>query len=137
MTVDCGRWRALPLLLALLQAYPLVARQSVPLDPAAQRIKDQVEVIPIGGKLTVRKTDGTEYHGRLQAIEPQMFSIREVDLKATVTIPYSEVDRIRKNYGGKGFGGRRVDPKRSLIAGAIIVGALFTIVFVAVAKDKS
>ncbi len=82
-------------------------------------------------------TDGTEYHGHLQAIEPQMFSINEVDLKRTVTIPYSEADRVGKNYGGKGVGGRRVDPKRSLIFGAVFLGALFTFVFVALANDKS
>jgi hypothetical protein len=37
----------------------------------------------------------------------------------------------------RGFGGRRVDPKRSLIIGAIFVGTLLTIVFVLVANDKS
>jgi hypothetical protein len=52
-----------------------------------------------------------------------------------VTIPNNEIDRVRK--GGKGFGGRRVDPKRSLIVGAVFVGALLTIVFVLVANDKS
>ncbi len=128
------------MLLAFLQAYPLAAMQNVPappLNPATQKIKDQINAIQIGSKLTIRKTDGTEYHGRLDAVQTQTFSIREVDLKQIVTFPYSEVDRVRKNYGGKGIGGRRVDPKRSLIVSAAIVGALFTILIVALAKDKS
>ena len=122
--------RALALFLAFVLACPLGAKP-------ARSIKDQVNDIPIGGKLTVRKTNGTEYHGRLESVGPETFSIDEVDLHTSVTISYSEVDRVRKNYGGKGFGGHRVDPKRSLIVGAIFVGALLTIVFVLVANDKS
>ena len=102
-----------------------------------QSIKEQVNAISIGGKLTIRKTDGTEYHGRLESVGSATFSINEVDLHTAVTISYTEVDRVSKNYGRKGFGGRRVDPKRSLIVGVIFVAALLTTVFVLVANDKS
>ena len=132
--------RALAFLLAFLQAYPLAAIQNNPapsLSPVAQKIKIEVSRIPIDGKLTVRKIDGTEYHGHLQAIEPEEFSIREVDLKTTVTIPYDQVEQVRKNYGGKGIGGRRVDPKKNLIVAAVILGTVFTVLIVALAKDKS
>jgi hypothetical protein len=135
-----GCWRVPAVLLAFLQVHSLVALQNVPSQPlsaGASKIRDQVNDLAIGGKLTVFKIDGTEYHGNLQAIEATTFSIREVDLKTIVTIPYDEVDRVRKNYGGKGFGGHRVDPKKSLIAGIVIVAVLLTVVFVAVAKDKS
>jgi hypothetical protein len=135
-----GWCRALAILLAFLQAYPLAAMQNTPspsLSPVAQKIKAEVSRIPIDGKLTVRKIDGTEYHGRLQAIEPEQFSIREVDLKTTVTIPYDEVEQVRKNYGGKGAGGQRVNPKKNLIVAAVTLGVLFTILIVALAKDKS
>jgi hypothetical protein len=54
-----------------------------------------------------------------------------------VTIPYSQVEQVRKNYGGKGIGGHRVDPKKNLITSAVILGTLFTILLVALAKDKS
>jgi hypothetical protein len=120
----------LALFLAVIQVYPLGGAP----HPS---IKDQVSAVPIGGKLTVRKMDGTEYHGHLEAAGPETFSIDEVDLRTTVTISYADVEQIRKNYGGKGFGGQRVDPKRSLIIGAIFVGALLTIVFILVANDKS
>ena len=99
--------------LALLQMCPLGAAQvPVPqLTPAEQRVKDQVNGIAIGGKLTVRKIDGTEFHGRLQAVDPREFSVREVDLKSIVSIAYADVDRVSKDYGGKGIGGRRVNAK--------------------------
>ena len=132
--------RALAVLLAFLQAYPLAAMQNTPsksLSPIAQKTKAEVGRIPIDGKLTVKKIDGTEYHGHLQAVEPEEFSIREVDLKTTVTIPYDQVEQVRKNYGGKGVGGRRVNPKKSLIVGAVTLGIVFTILIVALAKDKS
>jgi hypothetical protein len=140
MTLTRVGWRVFALVLAVLQARSFAAPQvapSPPSSPAAQKIKDQVNALPIGGKLTVRKLDGTEYHGHLQAIDRQSFSVREVDLKQTVAISYGDVDRIRKDYGRKGFGGRRVDPKRSLVIGAIFIGALLTVVFVLVAQDKS
>jgi hypothetical protein len=134
-----GCWRALVLVLALLQGYPLVAQQgpSVPLSPSSQEIKRQVTRISIDGKLTARKIDGTEYHGRLQSIDSESFSMHEVDLKQTVTLSYAEVDRVSKNYGGKGFGGKRVNPKRNLIVGAVTIGALLALVIVLVATDKS
>jgi hypothetical protein len=135
-----GWCRALAILLAFLQTYPLAAMQNPPspsLSPVALKIKAEVSRIAIDGKLTVRKIDGTEYHGRLQAIEPEQFSIREVDLKTTVTIPYDQVEQVRKNYGGKGAGGQRVNPKKNLIVAAVTLGVLFTILIVALAKDKS
>ncbi|MEO8736842.1 MAG: hypothetical protein ABI380_09910, partial [Edaphobacter sp.] len=73
--------------------------------------------------------------GRLESIDPKSFSMSEVDLKTTVTIAYSDVEQVRKNYGGKGIGGHRVDPRRSLIVGAILLGTMFTILLVALAKS--
>jgi hypothetical protein len=103
-----GVVRASALFLALLQAFPLSAKPP-------QSIKEQANAISIGGKLTVRKTDETEYHGRLESAGSATFSINEVDLHASVTISYTDVARVSKNYGRKGFGGGRVDPRRSLI----------------------
>jgi len=65
----------LALFLAFVLANPLGAKP-------ARSIKDQVNDIPIGGKLTVQKKNGTEYHGRLESVGPETFSIDEVDLSA-------------------------------------------------------
>ena len=125
-------------MLALLQVSSLVAQAGpgVTLSPAAQKVRMQVSHIAIDGKLTVRKIDGTEYHGRLDSIDADSFSVREVDLKKTLRFAYDDVDRVSKNYGGKGFGGRRVNPKGSLIAG-VALGALLVVLIVLVAHDKS
>ena len=134
--------RALCFLLALLQAFQLSAMQSgtspsSQRDTASQKVVREVEKVHLGGKLTVRMMDGTEYHGHLQAITSNDFTFNEVDLKRTLTLPYSEVVQVSKNYGGKGIGGKRVNPKRSLIVVTIIVGVFVTVLAVAIAKDKS
>ena len=140
--LGCKSFKTLCVFLAFLQAFPLFAMQnenasSPALNTAVQKVINQVTKVPVGGKLTVLKTDGTEYHGHLQAVGSQDFTFVEVDLKQTLTLPYNEVEKVSKNYGGKGISGKRVDPKRSLIFMTVFVGAFFTVLIVALAKDKS
>lgn len=127
--------RGIACILTLLLALPLGAMQQ--LGASVPQIQQQLNTIGVGGRLTVHKTDGSEYHGTLSLIGTQTFSIAEVDLKTSITIQYSDVTRVEKNYGRKGFAGKRVSPRRSLIAGVVIVGGLITLVFVAVANDHS
>ena len=131
--------RVLAVLLAVLQAYPLAAQIAPPppLSTAGQEVREEVRKIPIDGKLTVKMASGTEYHGRLLAIAEEEFSIHEVDLKRNMTLRYSDVNRARKNYGGKGIGGQRVSPRKSVMIGVVAIGALLIFLIVALAKDKS
>jgi hypothetical protein len=108
-----------------------------PLSAAADRIRSQVENLPVGGRLTVNMLDGNQYCGNLHSIEAGSFSIREVDLKKVLTLRYEEVQRIRKDYGRKGFGGRRVHPRTNRIAALVILGGLLVLVIALVAADKS
>ena len=85
----------------------------------------------------MKMASGTEYHGRLLAIAEEEFSIHEVDLKRNMTLRYSDVNRARKNYGGKRIGGQRVSPSKSVIIGMVAIGALLIFLIVALAKDKS
>jgi hypothetical protein len=140
--LGCKSFKTLCVFLAFLQAFPIFAMQnenasSPPLNSSVQKVINQVKKVPIGGKLTVLKTDGTEYHGHLQSVGSQDFTFVEVDLKQTLTFPYNEVEKVSKNYGGKGISGKRVNPKRNLIVATVFVGALFTVLIVALAKDKS
>jgi len=107
------------------------------LPPSAQAVKEQVERIPADGKMTVRMLNGIVYHGRLDRMEADHFLLREVDLAQTIQVRYAEASRVNANYGGKGWRGQRVDPARSLMIGAAVVAGLLTLVFVAVASDKS
>lgn len=107
-----------------------------PLSPAAQQQKDRIAKIGIGNKLSVRTTNGTEYHGRLESLAPETFSIQEVDLKQVETVRYSDVVKSYKNYGGKGFGGRRVNPKTNLITASVLAGVFIVIFIVAISQLK-
>ena len=107
------------------------------LGPAAVRLKTEVDAFPIGGKLTVTMLGGSEYHGNLRSIEADSFTLREVDLKKVVTIRYEEVKRVQKDYGRPGFGGKRVNPRTNRIAGILIIGALWGIVFAVAAAAKA
>jgi hypothetical protein len=95
-----------------------------------------VENLPIGGRLTVNMLDGNQYCGNLHSIEAGSFSIREVDFNKVLTLRYEDVQRIRKDYGRKGFGGRRVHPRTNRIAALVILG-LLVLVIALVAADKS
>jgi hypothetical protein len=108
-----------------------------PLSPAAAGVKTQVDVLPVGGKITVTMLDGSEYHGNLRSIEAESFSMREVDLKKVLTLRYDQVKRVQKDYGRPGFGGKRVNPRSNRIAGILILGALLGIVFGVLAAAKS
>ena len=99
--------------------------------PDPDRFRRMVASFPIGEAVTVDLLDGAARYGRIRGIEPDSFSIHEVDLKQVVTIRYDEVRRILKGIGRPGVGGRRVDPRTSHIAGLAILGGLIVIAIVA------
>jgi hypothetical protein len=97
-------------------------------DPLAEKIRRDVEKIGIGGEITVIFKDDSENYGTITAIEQDKFSIAEVDLKKPIDVGFDELKKVRKNFGGKGFMGKRPDPKWGWIAGAVLFGALFALV---------
>ena len=103
---------------------------------AIEKLKIQVEKIGIGRKITVIRLDEREFYGSVSNIEADGFQIDEVDLKQTVGFKYNELKKVRKGYGGKNYAvGKRVNPRRSLLIGAVIVGGLFLILGIAL-SDK-
>jgi hypothetical protein len=109
---------------------------AVQLPPAAQRIKDSVDKIGIGGRITVVLSNGEERYGSVSDIASTSFEVVEVDLKQKISIDYADVKKVRRNYGGKNYiSGKRPDPKWGLIAGAAIFGALFIVVAVGLRND--
>jgi hypothetical protein len=102
--------------------------------PDPDRFRRMVAGFPIGEAVTVDLLDGAARHGRIRSIEPDSFSILEVNLKQVVTIRYDEVRRILKGIGRPGAGGRRVDPRTNHIAGLAILGGLVVIAIVAVVE---
>lgn len=130
---------ALALIFSLLQSGGAQTPAGGPpqLGAAAAKVRTQVQDLPVGGAVTVNMLNGEEYYGRIKSIEPESFSIREVDLKTDLTLRYENVKRVRKDYGRRGFNGKRIHPRRSLIATVIFIGALLALVIGLVASDKS
>jgi hypothetical protein len=109
---------------------------AVQLPPPAQKIKDSVDKIGIGGRITVILNNGEERYGSVSDIGGTSFEVVEVDLKQKVTIDYTDVKKVRRNYGGKNYiSGKRPNPKWGLIAGLAIFGALFILVAVGLRND--
>jgi hypothetical protein len=105
-----------------------------PLSIKAQtpdKIREGVEKIGISRKITVIFKTGQENYGAVAEIGTDTFQIVEIDQKQKLTIRYDEVKKVRGNYGGKGFAGKRPDPRWGLIAGAALIGGLFAIVVLA------
>jgi len=103
---------------------------------AIEKFKQQVEKIGIGRNITVIRIDEREFYGSVSNIEADGFQIDEVDLKQTVSFKYNELKKVRKGYGGKNYAvGKRVNPRRSFLIGAAIVGGLVLILGIAL-SDK-
>ncbi|MDP9172227.1 MAG: hypothetical protein M3N54_16540 [Acidobacteriota bacterium] len=123
--------RLIALLLVFITLHPLVAQQT-----ATDRVRAAIDLVPIGGEMTIKARDGRELHGNLSAVDAEAFTIREVDLERALVLRYDEVERVTKGYGRKGFAGRRVSPRRRLIAGVILLGGLAALIgVVAASKD--
>ncbi len=102
-----------------------------------EKLKQQVEKIGIGRKITVIRLDGREFYGSVGSIEADGFQVDEVDLKQAVSFKYNELKKVRKGYGGKNYAvGKRVKPGRGLLIGAAIFGTLFVILGIIV-SDKN
>jgi hypothetical protein len=110
------------------------APQNIP--SRIQKVKDQVQNIGIAEDATVILLTGKEYYGAISKIEPDSFEFAEVDLKQKMAFAYKDVKKVRKGYGGRTFGGKRVNPRTSMIAGIAVVGGLITLVAVAFAVSK-
>ena len=126
-------------LLIPLLLFPLrqAAAQQPNLSAHAQDVRTSVNNLAIGGKMTVKMLDGSELHGNLSRIDSDAFSIREVDQRRLIDVRYDDVDRVSKDYGRKGIGGKRVNPHRAMLIGIVFIGALLALVFAAVLSDHS
>jgi|SRR5262245_1534736 len=108
--------------------------QNVPSQ--VQNVKDQVQKIGVAKKATVIMLTGKEYYGAISKIEPDSFEIAEVDLKQKMAFDYKDVKKVRKGYGGRGFGGKRVNPRSSLIAVIAALGVIFGIGILTATQTK-
>lgn len=103
---------------------------------ALEKLKKEVEKIGIGNKITVIRLDKQEFYGSVTKIEADGFLIDEVDLKQSLSFKFTDLKGVSKGYGGKNYAvGKRVNPRKSLIIGAAVIGGLFLILGIAL-SDK-
>src|SRR5215510_1381179 len=122
--------------LALGNNTPAFCKSSQNVPSQVQNVKDQVQKVGILEDVTVILLTGKEYYGSISKIEPDSFEIAEVDLKQKMAFDYKDVKKVRKGYGGRGFGGKRVNPRHNLIAGIACVGLLFGIAILTATHTK-
>ena len=115
-----------------------IAQTSPPfLDKDAARIRQKIEDLGIGHRLTVKMKNGDYYHGAISKTEPASFEIAEVDLGQVVKFQYAEIKSLYGSYGEKNLFGKRPNPKTSsfVALGALVGVLLVPIIIVATAKD--
>jgi len=115
-----------------------IAQTSPPfLDKDAARIREKIEDLGVGHRLTVKMKNGDYYHGTISKVDPAGFEMAEVDLAQVVKFQYAEIKSLYGSYGEKNLFGKRPNPKKSgFIALGVLAGVLLIpILLVATAKD--
>ena len=101
-----------------------------------EKLKNQVEKIGVGGKITVIRLDKQDFYGKVTNIEPDSFQIEEIDLKQTLTFKYTEVKKIKTGDGEKNLiTGKRNNPKKGWLIGVAIFGTLAALLAVGLSDD--
>lgn len=105
------------------EATPL-SQQST-LSRKAQAIKQKVEQLPEGARISVIPLQGEEVFGELLRRGADSFTFRDVDRQTEVTLNYSDVKKIKKGYGGFNTAtGRHTDHTRAVVFTCAVLGAL-------------
>jgi hypothetical protein len=98
---------------------------SVKLEAETKKVKEKIEKIGKGNKITIVKRDGKEFYGSVLDIGENTVRIDEVDLKVAVEIDYQQIKKVSEGYGsGKTISGKRHSTRRTLVTIGIGVGAL-------------
>ena len=124
--------------ISLVQAFLLACGAVVAQLAPADKVRQDVGKIRLQGNITVYMPSGQEYYGSVSRIGADDFSVDDVDQRREITLRYVEVKKVRSGYGtGRAINGKRIHPRKRLLVMLAVVGGLLTLVFVAVASDKS
>jgi len=128
--------RSLIALLLMLGVTTVTVAQTTPpfLDKEAARIREKIEDLGVGHRLTVKLKNGDHYHGTISKIDSTSFEIAEVDLAQVVKFQYAEIKSLYGSYGEKNVFGKRPNPKTGIIVGAAVLGGLMLLVALSVPK---
>jgi small nuclear ribonucleoprotein (snRNP)-like protein len=121
-------------------AIPTAQAQQGPvsLSAKAEKIRHRVTALSLGSPITVIMKNKAEYHGSLGAVRDAEFVVNEMDENRPLTVRYEDVNKLRNGYGGyNSVSGRHVNPFRSKVAAAVVLGGIVALVLVLVSLDKS
>ena len=128
--------RSLIALLLMLGVTTVAAAQTTPpfLDKEAARIREKIEDLGVGHRLTVKLKNGDHYHGTISKIDSTSFEIAEVDLAQVVKFQYAEIKSLYGSYGEKNVFGKRPNPKTGIFVFAGVMAGLMVLVALSVPK---
>ena len=107
------------------------------LSKKQQKLKNKVENIGIGGKITVVKTNKQKIFGTVIGTSNDEFEVKEIDLKTNLIIKYADLKSVYKGDGEKNlFTGKRQNPQHGWLYGGALVGGLIVILLIA-ASDSN
>ncbi len=102
------------------------------LSPHALKLRDRVQAIGVGSKVSVIFTHEHERYGMLTSITDSTFSFHDVDDSTDHTLAYDDVTKVRSGYGGYNhLRHRHTDRTHALIIGGIVIGGLLTLAILA------
>ena len=128
--------RTLIALLLVLAVMTVTMAQTTPpfLDKDAARVREKIEDLGIGHRLTVKMKNGEYYHGSISKIDSASFEMAEVDLAQVVNFQYAEIKSLYGSYGERNVFGKRPNPKTGIIVGAAVLGGLILLIALSIPK---
>lgn len=100
------------------------------------KIKKDLAKIGLGNTITVSRLDKRDFFGRVKNIGSDDFEIVETDSGQALSFKYSDLKNVRKGDGERNLiTGKRKNPQRGWLYGAILFGVLFTVLGIAL-SDK-
>jgi len=128
--------RSLIALLLMLGVITVAAAQTTPpfLDKDAARIRQQIEDLGVGHRLTVKLKNGDYYHGTISKMDSASFEMAEVDLAQVVKFQYAEIKSLYGSYGEKNVFGKRPNPRTGIFVFAGVMAGLIVAVALSIPK---
>ena len=128
--------RSLIVLLLMLGVTTVTIAQTTPpfLDKDAARIREKIEDLGVGHRLTIKMKNGDYYHGTISKIDPAGFEMAEVDLAQVVKFQYAEIKSLYGSYGEKNVFGKRPNPKTGIFVFAGVMAGLIVAVVLSIPK---
>jgi hypothetical protein len=123
-------------LLLMLAVTTVASAQTTPpfLDKDAARIRQKIEDLGVGHRLTVKMKNGDYYHGTISKMDGASFEMAEVDLAQVVKFQYAEIKSLYGSYGEKNVFGKRPNPKTGIYVFAGVMAGLIVVVALAIPK---